>query len=352
MRRPQISVVIPVWNDKEWLGGAVESVLAQTFPDWELVIGDNASEDHLAEILRRYEDPRIRYTRWSRHVGASENHNRSMMLARYPWIQVLCADDRLRPTCLDRIASAITQTAKAGIDVAMVLTACQRVDEQGQPADIIRQDSVRYLPVRRQAISGGVYDPPRWLMVNAMPGLRPWMIGSVAIKSEILGESGGFRPEMGLSHDLELAMRVSAYGDVAYIDEPLLDYTVRAGSITMQLERRHVRSGGPMVEEGLAWLSALRTHELRRSVTRHERAVVSSAIARAFLRRALLQRRRNGYVRARRHALADVLRAVRHSPATALGSWRIGVAVSAILAPDWLLSRATTVAHRFGMVVV
>ena len=91
-----------------------------------------------------------------------------------------------------------------------------------------------------------------------------------------------------------------------------------------------------MVEEGLAWLSALRAHELRRTVTSRERAVVSSAMARAFLRRALLQRGRRGYPRARWDALTDVLRAVEHSPPTALGTWRLGVALGAMWHLNWL----------------
>ncbi|MDQ6672253.1 MAG: glycosyltransferase [Chloroflexota bacterium] len=348
---PRISVVIPVWNDREWLGGAIESVLAQGFADWELVIGDNASEDDLASIVGRYDDRRIRYRRWPTHVGASENHNRGMVLAQYEWVQVLCADDRLRTECLERIAGTISRATQMGIDLAMVVTACRRVDGRGQPADIMRLDQVSYRRVPHQRISAGVYDAARWLSVNAAPGLRPWMIGSVAIRRDLLWQIGGFRPEMGLCHDLELTMRTAAYGNVAYIDEPLLNYTVRADSITALLEDRHVQRGGPMVEEGFAWLSVLQTHGIRRTVSDHERAVVSAAIGRAFLRRALLQRGRRGR-RVRWAAMLDVLRAIRHSPHAVLGSWRIAAAVAAIFAPRWLLRRAAVLGHRFGLVIV
>ena len=354
MPGPQISVVIPVWNDQEWLGGAIESVLAQTLPDWELVVGDNASDADLVGSMVRTVPRRSAHSlhalaaaRWCIRESQPQHDAGALSVD-----SGAVRRRSLAPDCLERIATTIAQTTCTGSELAMVVTACQRVDELGRPADIVRQDRISYRPVRRQLISGGTYDAARWLTVNAAPGLRPWMIGSVAIRGDILVESGGFRPDMGLSHDLELTMRVAAYGDVVYIDEPLLDYTVRAGSITMQLERRHVRIGGAMVEEGLAWLSALRAHELRRTVTSRERAVVSGAIARAFLRRALLQRGRRGYPRARWDALTDVLRAVRHSPPTALGTWRLGVALGAIVAPDWLLSQATALAHRFGVLVV
>src|SRR4029453_10609198 len=91
----RFSVYIPVWNEAQWLPGAIESVLAQTYPDWEVIIGDNVSTDHLASIVARYDDPRIRYVRWDRHVPMSENHNRTMLLGQYEWLHVLSADDRM-----------------------------------------------------------------------------------------------------------------------------------------------------------------------------------------------------------------------------------------------------------------
>jgi glycosyltransferase involved in cell wall biosynthesis len=347
----RISVVIPVWNDSEWLAGAIESVLAQTFGDWELIIGDNASDEDLASIVGRYADRRIRYCRWPTHVEASENHNRSMVLGQNEWIQVLCADDRLHPECLARIVAAICEAQLQARPLSMVVTACRRVDERGQPADIVRVDQVRYRPVPRQPIANGIYDAARWLCLNAAPGLRPWMIGSVAISRDLLWQVGGFRPEMGLCHDLELTMRAAAYGEVAYIDTPLLNYTIRADSITALLEERHVERGGAMVEVGAAWLSVLQTHQNRRPVADLERAAIFAAIARAFLRRALLRRFQSGG-RARRGAALDVLRAIRFSPAAVLRSWRIAVALAAIVAPVWILRRATVLGHRFGLIIV
>lgn len=348
---PCISVVIPVRNDSRWLGGAIDSVLAQTYDAWELIIGDNASSEDLAALVRAYDDPRIRYHHWTTSVGVSENHNRTMALSRYEWIQVLSADDRLRPGCLARIAEAIAEGRQGPSRLAMVLTACRRVDVDGRPADIVDRAGVTYRHVAGQRIPSGVYTASRWLCVNAASGVRPWMIGSVAIARDLVWETGGFRPEMGLCDDLELSMRLAAYGDVIYLDEPLLDYTVRPDSMTAQLEDDNLQQGGSMSDVGAAWLAALQTHEHRRRVSDVERGAVHAAIARAFLRRALLQRRRPG-VRARWLAVRDVLRAMGFSPSTVLGGWRAGVALAAVLAPRWLLERATRLGHRRGLVVV
>src|SRR5262249_32023328 len=141
---PRISVAIPVWNDSHWLPGAIESVLAQSYQNWELVIGDNASDEDLAAIVARYADPRICYHRFSRHVDAWESHNRTMALCRYEWIQLLCADDRLRPRCLERLAGRLVQATPSSSRVVMLITACRRIDALGRPTDIVRADRVSY----------------------------------------------------------------------------------------------------------------------------------------------------------------------------------------------------------------
>src|SRR5262249_48575027 len=336
-----ISVALPVLNDARWLGRAIESVLAQTYQHWELVISDNASNDDLSAIVSRYEDPRIRYQRWSRRVNASENHNRALALCRHDWVQVLSADDRLQPSCLERLAACIEQTTPRSGRLAMVVTGCRRLDARGRPTDIAHEDSTRYRPVPYEPMHDGVYDAESWLRVNAAPGLRPWMIGSAAISRELLQETGGFRAEMGLCHDLELTMRVAAYGDVAYIDEPLLDYTVRSDSLSTQQHRWHMERHDPMVITGAAWLSVLATHENRRHVSQAERAEIPAAIARAFVRRALLQRRAPGG--SRWAATVDVLRALRYSPGAVLGNWRAAAALAVLIAPRWFVDRATLV---------
>jgi glycosyltransferase involved in cell wall biosynthesis len=351
MMGERFSIAIPVWNDAVWLPGAIESVLAQSYPLWELVIGDNASDADLAAIAQRYPDARIRYHRWSTHTGPSENHNRTMALCRNEWVHVLSADDRIRPDCLERMAERVSALAGCGERPVMVVTACTRVPASYVQAGVAAGHQAAVPPLHYQRISDGLYDPAGWILANAATGVPPWMFGSVAIARDLLVEIGGFRPEMGLCHDLELAMRVAAYGSVAYIDEPLLEYTVREDSVTGRLVRERTRVGSSMVQLGTAWSSALRAHELRRVVSRAERLEVNAAIARAFLQRALLHRRagsRDGHWR----AILDVVRAACSSPRTVLMNWRGVVALGAILAPRWCIERATMFGHRHGFVVV
>ncbi len=165
----RFSVYIPIWNEGGWLPRAIESVLAQTYPDWELIVGDNASDDDLATIVARYPDPRIRYVRWPRHVPMSENHNRTMLLGRFEWQHALSADDRMHSTALEAIAERIRASDATGRPV-MVVGACRRVDEHGDPTDLVDGHVGRsgiYQPFRDRA------SVPAALDVAPMDDRRP-----------------------------------------------------------------------------------------------------------------------------------------------------------------------------------
>jgi len=345
----RFSVYIPVWNEAHWLPGAIESVLAQTHRDWELIIGDNASTDDLAAIAARYDDPRIRYVRWDRHVPMSENHNRTMLLGQYEWLHVLSADDRMAPRCLEAITDRIRAVADQTERLAMVVGACRRVDEHGEPTDLMdarvgRRELYEQIP-------DGLHGAERWVRLNAAPGVRPWMVGAVSIDSTLVHEVGGWRPDMGLCHDLEFLLRIAAYGDVAYIDEPLLDYTVRGDSLTTSLSQRHMDRNEGLVQQGAAWLSILHAHGQRRTISAAERAEIRAAIARAFLQRAIWQRTMAGGL-GRAGAVRDVVRAARYSLRTVLAPSRFATAGLAVAAPIGLIHRIRARAHRAGRVII
>ena len=263
----RFSVFIPVWNDARWLPGAIESLIAQTHPDWELIIGDNASTEDIEGIVAGYADDRIRYHRWPDHVDYAGNANRTIGLCRYEWLQYLSADDRLLPTCLERMAEQVEQATAAGRCLSMVLTGCRRLDEQGQPAE------QRYFGTWRiNRLRGGILEPAEWLRSVASPGAPPWNIGSLAISAETYRVMAGFyREEIGLTVDLEMATRAAAYGPVGYVDEPLLEFTVRGDSMTNTFSRRMFDRGATLPPVAAALVSALAVHEHRGTIGPRER---------------------------------------------------------------------------------
>jgi glycosyltransferase involved in cell wall biosynthesis len=92
-RIPFFSVCIPTYNRAFSLPTAIESVLAQDFTDFELVICDNASNDNTEEVVKNYRDERIRYVRYKDLVSMYANHNRCIELAQADWLIFLHSDD-------------------------------------------------------------------------------------------------------------------------------------------------------------------------------------------------------------------------------------------------------------------
>jgi GT2 family glycosyltransferase len=204
---PRFSLFIPVWNGAKWISGAIDSILARTYPEWELVIGDNASTDDLAVVISRYADARIRLHRWPTHTDLCENFNRTTLLARHEWVQLLGVDDRIAPHCLETTAARIQTAADHTPRLSAVIAAARRVKSRGEAADAAYygyRGTSRHS--RRRARRGVVAAP--------FPDrCAPWNIGTAAFSREVLGEMGGLlRPDIDLCAEVDLVLRASTYG--------------------------------------------------------------------------------------------------------------------------------------------
>jgi len=119
---PRVSIGLPVYNGGAYLHRAIETLHRQTWTDWELIISDNASTDHTAEIAASWarRDPRIRVVRNSRNLGASVNFERVVALARGEFFMWASHDDYWAPEyvttlvdCLERHPQAVLATPQA-----------------------------------------------------------------------------------------------------------------------------------------------------------------------------------------------------------------------------------------------
>jgi glycosyltransferase involved in cell wall biosynthesis len=106
---PKVSVCIPAYNYAHFLPDAINSVLAQTFQDFELLIIDNCSTDNTREVITTYSsaDSRVAYVCNETNIGPVGNLNRCLELATGEYIKILCADDLLLPTCLGRMVGSL-----------------------------------------------------------------------------------------------------------------------------------------------------------------------------------------------------------------------------------------------------
>ena len=112
---PLISIGLAVYNGENFLRQAVDSVLSQTFTDFELVICDNASTDTTPEICQEYveRDPRVRYFRNASNLGVSPNHNRAFRESTGKFFKWITHDDEIAPDCLEKTLAALRADADA-----------------------------------------------------------------------------------------------------------------------------------------------------------------------------------------------------------------------------------------------
>lgn len=116
--RPRVSIGLPVYNGEAFLADALESALAQTFTDFELIICDNASTDNTAEICRSFvqRDPRVRYFRSGQNLGAAPNFNNAFARSCGDYFKWLAHDDLIAPTFLERCVEVLD--ANEGVAIA------------------------------------------------------------------------------------------------------------------------------------------------------------------------------------------------------------------------------------------
>src|ERR1700755_22858 len=112
MSVPLFSIVIPTYNRSELVQGAVRSVLAQTFADFEVVVSDNCSQDDTRDVIERFADPRVRYVRTPSHGVIAESWEFARTQARGTLVMMLSDDDALVHDALARFAEVYRQGAE------------------------------------------------------------------------------------------------------------------------------------------------------------------------------------------------------------------------------------------------
>lgn len=126
---PRISIGMPVYNGERYLAKALDSILAQTYTDFECVISDNASTDGTQELCLIYaaRDQRIRYFRNERNLGAAPNYNRAFELSSGVYFKWADYDDEIAPSLLERCVAVLDQSP----EVVLSFPRARIIDENG-----------------------------------------------------------------------------------------------------------------------------------------------------------------------------------------------------------------------------
>jgi glycosyltransferase involved in cell wall biosynthesis len=137
-RNPKVSFGLPVFNGEKYLDEAIQSILSQTFTDFELIISDNASTDRTEEICKEYlsQDPRIRYHRNETNIGGSRNQNLTIELARGEYFHIGAYDDLLAPNLLSKCVEVLDKNPS----VILCYTFLFKIDDSGKMTGKLEPD--------------------------------------------------------------------------------------------------------------------------------------------------------------------------------------------------------------------
>jgi len=227
-RDVKVSVLIPTFNYARYLPQAIESVLAQSCGDFELLISDDASSDESAEIIRSYasHDERIRFHIQSGGLGMVSNWNWCLREARGRYIKYLFADDYLLRN--DSLATLL-QLIEARPDIALASSAREVVDQSSNPID-------RWENIGSSGIFEGIEAISWSLRSNCNVFGEP---SAVLFKRGLVAE--GFDPSYVQVVDWELWIRLLQQGHLAYTTDSLTAFRRHPHQ---QTERNRVAMGG------------------------------------------------------------------------------------------------------------
>ncbi|WP_408896281.1 glycosyltransferase family 2 protein [Nocardioides sp. R1-1] len=211
---PSVSIVIPAFRNARFIDETVDSALAQTYEDLEVVIADHSSDDGTWELLQRYADhPRVRLLRTPAGGGAPANWNAVTHAATGTYLKLLCGDDLIAPTCVEKQVAALQAHPTA-------VAAAARRDLIDPAGDVL--------------LAGRGIDPLSGLVpgpeaIRALVRAGTNLLGEpgcVLIRREVLERVGGWLAPYPYLIDQFTYMSVLEHGDLVALPETLASFRV------------------------------------------------------------------------------------------------------------------------------
>ena len=211
MTTPLVTVVLPVYNAAAEIAAAIDSVLAQTFTDFELLVINDGSTDASGQVLASYTDPRVRVLSQPNR-GLVATLNRGITEARGTWIARMDSDDICLPKRLERQ----TQYLARHPEIALLGGWVSTIDEAGDPlADVVP------FPVTHEELWDSI-------------GRRPWVMchPAVLFRRDAALEMGLYDPAYKHAEDTEFFARLMTRHRAENLPEVVLKYRLRQGAVS------------------------------------------------------------------------------------------------------------------------
>jgi glycosyltransferase involved in cell wall biosynthesis len=213
---PAVSVLIKSYNHAPYIAQTIESVLSQSFQDFEILVTDDASTDGTPDVVRRLTDPRIAFEVHPVNMGVSLAMRSVLARARGDYVAILNSDDFALPGRLERQVAHLDEHPRD----AGVFTAAREVDEEGRP---LRAPSSFDAP-----LAWPDHGRARWLRRFFFEG-NCLCAPSAMFRRDVLRQIGPHDPRLTNLQDLDLWVRLTSRHEIGFIPEPLTAFRKRAG---------------------------------------------------------------------------------------------------------------------------
>lgn len=212
---PKVTVCIPTYNRANLLPYAVNSVLNQTYNDFELIITDDGSTDHTAEVISQWNDARIRYIRHPQNIGRSKNMRSGFDAARGNYFIKFDDDDALTPEFLEKTVAVLDEMQ----NVDFVCTSHWVINEKSEREEAAtRENATKW---GKDKLKQGIIPN----LVRETFEYQSLQVGSTLFRRACLQDVDYMRPEADGCEDFDLLVRLAVAGKVGYfIPEYLMEY--------------------------------------------------------------------------------------------------------------------------------
>ena len=243
MPRPLVCVLMPAYSHERYVAAAVESVLSQTCPEWELIVIDDASQDGTWEVLQSFKDVRLRLKRHEMNQGAHATLNEALEMARGEYIAIINSDDVFATNRIDRM---LAEARASGEKEIFAFTDVDFIGSAGEPAnEHSRAIAYRDLRAACDALTRDV-----WFLAGNPAITTSNLFFSRALANEV----GDFAP-LRYTHDWDWALRAQERTPPIWIRESLLAYRVHAASTLSEDDAwRHIHENSHVQSRALSSL--------------------------------------------------------------------------------------------------
>jgi len=207
---PRISVIMSAYNRDDYLKEAVDSILDQTFSDFEFIIINDGSSDGTHDILKNYKDSRLRIFE-QQNMGLTKSLNKGITFSNGEYIARQDADDVSLSERFEKQVRFLDERS----DIALLGTAAIRINHNGKELDIVR------------------YPEDDGTIRNRLLEFNPFWHTSVMMRKKCLDETGIYREISDSVDDYDLWLRISEKYKLANLSEPLVKYRLEINSITV-----------------------------------------------------------------------------------------------------------------------